>query len=292
MCCPRKTCLEHKNNPRIGFHGKYFRSSDSKYIKRWICLTCKRTFSQATSNPCFAQKKRRINSKVRDYLESGVAMRQIARKLRIHRITVARKRKFWSEQGFLKHPLLLKKIKPQECHFVQFDDLETFEHTKCKPLSVSIAVTNKRHILDFKVSRMSARGRLAEKSREKYGLRADERPQGWDTIFRRLSSQLKKDVVIISDKNPHYPKAIKLHFPNSIHRAVKGRKVAEIGQGELKVGGFDPLFQVNHTFAKLRDLIKPLTKKSWCTVKCKRALIEHLNIYVSYHNRQLLGYSN
>jgi hypothetical protein len=61
----------------------------------------------------------------------------------------------------------------------QFDDLETIEHTKCRPLSVTIAVEDKtRKILGFEVSQMPAKGHLARYSVKKYGYRKDERQFG------------------------------------------------------------------------------------------------------------------
>ena len=55
---------------------------------------------------------------------------------------------------------------------VQIDDLITSEHTKMKPVSVSVAVDKKtRMILALEVSKIPAFGHLAKKSRRKYGYR-------------------------------------------------------------------------------------------------------------------------
>jgi hypothetical protein len=40
-----------------------------------------------------------------------------------------------------------------------------------------------------------------------------------------------------------------------------------VGQGELKRGGFDPLFSLNHTAAMFRDRLKRLSHRTWCTTK-------------------------
>ena len=59
---------------------------------------------------------------------------------------------------------------------IQFDELQTIEHTKCKPVSVAVAVSKKeRKILGIEVSQMPATGHLAAISRKKYGKRADNR---------------------------------------------------------------------------------------------------------------------
>ena len=164
-CCPEQTPQKRPDRTNLKPHGRYYRTSDAKWIRRWKCKICGKTVSSSTWNPCFGQKKRRINPRVLDYLDSGVAMRRIAKKLGIHRTTVSRKRKFFSDQSMLKQSAFLRKLRPQRFYVVQFDELETFEHTKMKPLSVSMVVTAQRHILGFKVSRMPCKGRLAEKSR-------------------------------------------------------------------------------------------------------------------------------
>ncbi len=90
---------------------------------------------------------------------------------------------------------------------IQFDDLETAEHTKCKPLSVTLAVRNKsREIQDFQVKRMPAKGLLSKIARRKYGIRKDERPDGWNQLFKNLKPLLHPEALCESDENPHYPK--------------------------------------------------------------------------------------
>ena len=211
-------------------------------------------------------------------------MRQIARILGVHRTTVARKRQFWSKQGIRFQKTFLKKEDHEIIRLIQIDDVETFEHTKCKPLSITMAVTNQRVILGAKVSKMPCKGRLAEFSRKEYGLRADERRQNIAELLKELSGVLRKDVTIVSDKSPFYPKAIQKYFPRAVHTTHRGRAPARTGQGELKKGAYDPLFSINHTAAKMRDLIKPLTRKTWCTTKAKFGLEEHLNIFIAAHN--------
>jgi hypothetical protein len=60
------------------------------------------------------------------------------------------------------------------------------------------------------------------------------------------------------------------------------------GQGELKVGGFDPIFSLNHTCAMLRANINRLFRKTWCTTKKMEMLEHHLAIYALYHNERAL----
>ncbi len=179
-------------------------------------------------------------------------------------------------------------LQPRGITAIQFDDLETSEHTKCKPLSVVLVVepTN-RKILNFKVSRMPAKGLLAKRAQRKYGLRRDERPVGWNRVLDEVKPYLNPAVLITSDENPHYPSIIKKHLPGSTHVQIKGGRGAVTGQGELKKLKFDPIFALNHTCAMLRANMSRLIRQTWCTTKTIEGLRAHLAIYVDYHNRVL-----
>jgi len=61
-----------------------------------------------------------------------------------------------------------------------------------------------------------------------------------------------------------------------------------VGQGELKRGGYDPLFSLNHTAAMIRANINRLFRRTWCTSKRIDRLEGHLLLYTDYHNRVLV----
>ena len=166
--------------------------------------------------------------------------------------------------------------------------METFEHTKCKPLSITLAVESEtRRILDFEVSQMPAKGLLAKISVKKYGPRPDFRSEGREKLFARLKQLTIQNPLIKSDSNPHYPQVVKRFYPESLHEMHLGQRGSTTGQGELKRVRFDPLFSLNHTCAKLRDDIKRLSRKTWCTTKDPRRLSDHIAIYALYHNQNL-----
>jgi hypothetical protein len=163
-----------------------------------------------------------------------------------------------------------------------------FSRAKCKPLRVALAVEPKqRKIISFQVSQMPAKGKLAQVALRKYGPRKDKRPQGWERLMEDLKPHVKQDVVFTSDQNPHYPKHVYHHYPKATHHRVLGGRGAITGQGELKKLMFDPLFSLNHTCAMLRANLNRLFRKTWCTTKTVQGLIDHLSLYVLYHNLHL-----
>ena len=60
-----------------------------------------------------------------------------------------------------------------------------------------------------------------------------------------------------------------------------------MGQGELKKLKYDPIFSLNHTCAMIRDNIKRLSRKTWCTTKRMPQLQINLELYALEHNRRL-----
>lgn len=273
---------------RIKKSGRYRRKSDSRSVQIFRCLSCLRYFSTATFHPCYRQKKRQINFKLWKDLCSSTSMRRAAKLHRVSRTTVARKLSFIASQA--EGELWRRNLQSPKANEVQFDDLETFEHTKCKPLSITLAVEKStRRILGFEVSQMAAKGRLVGKALKKYGHRKDFRALGRQRLFESLTAIVSPEALFESDQNPYYPKDLKTYFPHSRHLTYEGQRGSIVGQGELKKVRFDPLFSLNHTCAMLRDNIKRLSRKTWCTTKLPRNLHAHLAMYAIFHNTQLLA---
>jgi len=289
--CPDSECSTKNHGPnsgRIVRRGRFFRRSDGQWIPRFWCRSCGITFSSARSFPCYRQKKRKINHPLQLLLNSGVSQRRAAILLRVNRKTVVRKFRFLAEQSRLEHEKWLKTLEAKPLSYIQFDDLETSEHTKCKPLSVALAVEPRsRKILRFQVSQMPAKGRLSRLALQKYGPRPDLRGKGWNELFSSLKPVVLPEAQWLSDDNPHYPRHLKRHHPQATHLRTPGGRGCIAGQGELKKLVFDPLFSLNHTCAMLRANMNRLFRRTWCTTKTRQGLIDHLSLYVRYHNEVL-----
>src|SRR5690606_27149006 len=139
------------------------------------------------------------------------------------------------------------------------------------------------------VSRMPAKGLLTKKSLKKYGKRVDERKRKRRRLFKKIKSSIHPLALIESDQNPHYEPDVREYFPQAHHRKYKGRRGCVVGQGELKAGGWDPLFSLNHTCAMLRANINRLFRRTWCTTKKPIMLQMHIAIYCQHHNQRILA---
>jgi transposase-like protein len=268
--------------------GSFLRRSDGIRVQRFLCKTCRKSFSTESLSPLKYQKKRHLNDLVFSLLASGNSQRRIAKLMTVNQKTIVRKFVLFGKiclQDMQSKKHLPSRSIQQFC----FDDMETFEHTKCKPLSITLAVEEKtRVILDFRVSSMKAKGYLSQKARKKYGNRIDERKNNLYDLMRNLKKITTDTSLIKSDMNPHYFIPVRKTFPESRYQVYKGRRGCVVGQGELKGGGFDPLFSLNHTCAMLRANINRLFRRTWNTTKKAICLSYHIAIYIFFHNFRLL----
>jgi transposase-like protein len=284
--CPNSQCS--KSYP-IYKDGQFYRRSDSKRVQRYKCSGCKKRFSNATFTLTKYQKKRRLNPIIRKLYCSKMSQNRIAKVLRIHPATVAKKLDYLAQVAAKKNKQFLSKLEKSPVTHLQFDDLITKENSKMKPLAVSLCVDQKRrYILSAQVSVIPAFGHLAKKSVKKYGKRSNNHTQGLHKMFKEIKGCVSPSACIDSDEHKNYPPVVAKYFPLAKHNTYKGGRGCVAGQGELKKLNYDPLFILNHTCAMLRDGLNRLVRKTWCTTKKVDKLQSHLGIFIDYFNNELL----
>ena len=279
--CPR--CLSDKKLIKRGF---YTRPSDGRRFQRLKCPGCGRSCSEQVFGFEYRLRKRENLQRIYRLLCRGMSQRAVAEEFSLHRDAIARRiRRFGrcceeNLSAYRKERTRVLKL--------QVDELISFEHTKCKPLTVPIAVEKEtRRILSLRVGRIPASGHLAEISRRKYGFRRSERQKVLGEVFKELEACVDKRALIESDEAKEYPLFVRRHFPAATHKAYKGRRAITSGLGELKKGGFDPLFSLNHSYAMFRDNLKRLSRRTWATTKDPRMLEHMLYMYAWFHNLRL-----
>jgi hypothetical protein len=172
--------------------------------------------------------------------------------------------------------------------YVYLDELITFEHTRCKPLAVCMAVSEKREILGFRVSSMPAIGKhLKRFALKKYGKRPNHRRQGIEECLQEIKPRLLKEfeaIVFKTDEERSYAGLTQKYFPGAMHKAYPSKRAVIAGLGELKDHSYDPIFPINHTFAMLRANLARLIRRTWCTTKKMSRLRDFIAIYAYAHN--------
>jgi hypothetical protein len=219
-------------------------------------------------------------------------MRRCALVLRIHRTTVARKLCFLEKMGRIELRKQLEAYTRVYGKFtdLQFDEMETFEHSLCKPVSIPLIVdAHSRLILGLSACSMPAKGRLTQTALKKYGKRADLRRKALTWVLRAAGDYILPEAEFLSDACPRYPKILKNCYPKAKHRVIRSRRACKTGQGELRTNGFDPFFSLNHTCATLRADNSRLIRRTWNTTKRIPRLEAHLILCAVGHNQRILN---
>ncbi len=266
--------------------GYYQRSSDNKRLQRFLCKACGRSFSIQHFGFEYRLKDRRNLQQIYRLLCRGISQRAVAEEFRLHRDGVARR--IIRFGACCRHNLEVYRQAREPLSKFQIDEMISFEHTKCKPVTIPIAVeSDTRKILALRVGKIAAFGKLAAISRKKYGRRPCERNKVLNEVFADLKACAVPTAFIKSDESKYYPPLIGKYFPEAVHQSYKGRRGCVVGQGELKAGGFDPIFSLNHSYAMFRDNLKRLTRRTWCTTKLVPRLELMLYMYAWFHNLRL-----
>ena len=278
--CPSLNCQFHQNPGGYFIKKGFFTIKRlNQKVRKYQCTHCRKVFSSRTTKPDYRHKKMDLNFKLAKLLVEGNSLRSASRILGLSYSSTYQKF-LW-----LKKVIDTKKGRLQfKAKTLQFDELESIHHTKCKPLSIALIVNENHELLSAQVAEMPAKGRLAEFSRNKYGPRIDERTEKLKTAFSEVRSRLEKlPLVLESDQRPGYRKVVEELLPepiyNQYNRSKKERLQARLHEKSQKKR-FDPLFAINHKCALLRSQIKRLTRRSWCTTKKPENLQLHLDLFI------------
>ncbi|MBM4253706.1 MAG: IS1 family transposase [Deltaproteobacteria bacterium] len=261
-------------------------------IQRYFCKLCRSAFSAQTGGLTYRERKPHLTQLVMRSLMESVSQRGCSRMLGCRPVTVARKmvRLGARAEFHLKSRASIEIANGTETTAV-FDEMETFEHSKCKPVSIALAVSaSTRQVIAVHAAQMPAKGMLKDIALKRYGPRKDLRRGSLEAVLSEVVRLCPNLAIIKSDQCPRYRRVVKKKFPKPVlHQAFKGRRGCVVGQGELKRGGRDPLFALNHTCAMFRDRIKRLARRTWCTTKKIDRLNCLLYIYAWWHNQSVTG---
>lgn len=262
---------------KIRGHGRYWVRHRRIFVERYRCTRCLRTQSGQSLSATKYQKKSHLNEKIKRELCNGVSERAIGRTLGISRHTVHRKFLFLSDQ--------VRKTPPKThlSKILYFDEMESIEHTKLKPLTIALAITDEYKIVAAEVGTLAAKGHLALISRRKYGPREDQSALVCERAMKKAKERIIGSFHIRTDEKTSYTGLIRRHFKGMPHLTYKSPANEE---PHLKYNKkrFDPMFPVNQRIAKLRSDLKRLTRRSWCTTKKIENLQRHLDLYCAYNN--------
>jgi transposase-like protein len=278
LFCANEECHFSRTPGRFIRKGFFRISHNSQKVRRFQCKACKKTFSSRTFNITYRQHLPHLNEMIYRLHCEGSSIRAIARVLKIHRRTVCQKLLWLFENLKAFHSVPETKI-------LYFDEMESLEHTKMKPLTIPLFVNERYEILAIRVGQIPAKGRLARISVKKYGLRRNESQMLLGQCFQEIKKSLPEIPMIFSDKKPAYPGLVRKFYPESQHLQYsrKDEEKAPLHEKKQKQQ-FQPLFALNQRCAKIRSDLKRMVRRTWCTTKLAGNLEKFLQIYAVYNN--------
>lgn len=287
---------------------------DRKFVQRYRCITCKKSFiNHERQEKCNKEKLYSTRKEIAELYCMGTSLRDLSKKLKISRTTTMRKLDLISSEleekfrdyetfNFNSHYEINKTMRPS----IVFDEMETYEHTKLKPLSITIAydAINKK-IIDIQVSTFFPKGRfiseLARKPhlREKYQLAKRNREDNRTETIKRVLENVKKYLgennlkpIFITDGKASYRSLLKEVFQDRAfeHDVISSKemmenfvKTSKYGVGHKKdniysKASFDALC------ASMRAKLSRLRRDSFIHTKKVANLQKTLFLFMDYWN--------
>lgn len=272
--CPNTECVHHVDPPR-GFYrknGTRKAKHNHQPVPRYQCKACGKSFCATQTKPTRGQHRPDLNQQVFRLAVSGVSMRRMEVLADCTKRTLARKVAYLAKQAQVHHQAHMVQM---QTGFVMLDELITFVHARPKKLSVAVVVrVATGEVLGFAVSR------IPSQQPTKYRWFQDDTPRQIPALLRSVGPCLKPGATLASDAHPKYGQWVRSNLPAVRHQVYK----ALISKLAQKQEERDPLFAINLAFAKLRNDLARLARKTWTTTKSIKALENHLWLWVAWTN--------
>ena len=288
--CPHPGCPAACGGQfRYRLHGHFHRHCDGRSVQRFLCRSCRRTFSVQSFRLDYRLKNPRLHLQLMGLFASKVTHRQSARILHCTRRTVARRLQLLGLHCQRFHRRMLARTRSRgglQGPF-QLDELETFEHSRrLAPVTMPVLIGRRSYfVVDLETAAIPCRGGLSPAGRK----RKEEREARWgprrsgsrhvvSNCFKTLAEVHSPlvPVVVETDLKGTYPGILREHFGERLLHARTSSK--------LKRDYSNPLFPINHTLAMARDGISRLVRRSWAASKLRERLGWHAWIWAVWRN--------
>ncbi|MEY3162925.1 MAG: hypothetical protein RIT25_2920 [Planctomycetota bacterium] len=283
--CPRTSCRNHLQ-PRVEFfarHGSYRVLCRNHAIPRYRCKDCHKRFSYQTFRQDYRDQRPDLNPILFERSTGGQSLRRICKELRLDIHAGQKKARKLSRHAGHLHGNLLRSL-PAGRTFLM-DELETHEGQSIRTVTVPILIEKQSGLVVATdvgaIRRMARKGsrrrRLQERDEAVHGKRIDESRHCVHGVLRTLSQLLRgQRASLRTDEKQLYASLCrKLFGPEFVHERTSSRTERDT---------FNPLFHINHTLARFRDLSARLHRRSWCASKKREFLRLHLQMVTVYRN--------
>jgi transposase-like protein len=238
--CPRETCPSNRQDAtsvKFYSHASYTRLCDGKRVRRFVCCSCGKSFSEQTFSCTYYLKRPELLEPIAAGLNAGSAHRQLARSLRCAPSTVTGQAARLGRHALLFHAQALERLENIDEPIV-YDDFESFAYSQDHPFGIGTTVGKSSwFIYGLECAPHRRGGKPTLKSRVPGPEHC--RPGMYRKAFERMldllvpKTESERALDVITDGHPGYRAGWKGHslrarvrhttFPNPI-RGPKGSK--------------------------------------------------------------------
>ena len=258
-------------NKDLAKDGKRKMKKNQLPLQQYKCRSCKHRFTTNALKKTYRQRKPELNKKVMKLYCEGNTLRGIGRILGISYNTVVAKFKMMALLARDRH---LKAINEGEIEtkYVQFDEMETFEETREKPLGIQLSIRPKTgQIICAKVCRIPIKAlSVPPRIKEEY--------------FKQTNKKEAISDMLIETSKVLNPKYSVLSCDGSTQNVSLAKKICDKSLIETHVNDYAGMWRLNHTCAKLRHHISRLVRKTWATTKKMERLQMHFDLFIACQN--------
>lgn len=283
--CPHQGCERH-TRPEPGFfrrRGYYFPACRPEGVPRFVCKSCRRTFSRQTFRYDYRDRRPHDNVPLYLHLISGCGMRQAGRDLGMDVHAVQRKQRKMAGMLSSLHGNLCQRLAAGRTWLL--DEEETYEQASIRPLTMPVLIDKETWFVVATavgpIRRLapagSARRERQDRDEKQHGRRPDHSSRCVRRVLKKLAKLVPEGAIVLhTDQKASYA---------TIARSVFGDRLEHVTTaGTLIRDTHNPLFSINVTLAMTRDNCGRLRRKSWLVTKLAERLQDHLALFTVYRN--------
>ena len=242
---------------------------------RYQCKACLKTFTKRTHTLNYRHRKQHLRERISEMYCEGMSQRAIARVLKINRKTVE---KYFIECSLRSRVRNLKRLNSGaiKTTYVQFDELETYEQGKRRPLGVQCSVRAKTgEIISTKVCKIPVKALSVSKSYVDWWNQNVNRSSAITDMLLETQKVLSDRYSMVACDNAKQPVSL-------AKKILSSHKVQVYNSGASNK-------KIDLTFLKMRQDISRLRRRTLATTKRQDRLQAHLDLYTDYHNMKRIA---
>lgn len=260
------------NSENLKKRGSY--QTKTGKVQRYQCKACSKLQSKRTFSDNYRMRKQRMAKKIEAMYCERMSLRGIGRVLKVNRKTVE---KYFLKMAKKAEIENLKNLDNREIvtSYIQFDSLETFEHTKRRPLGIHISIRAKTgELISAKVHKTDIRALAVSQTKiREWNSQTNQMQSLCEMLLETKKAFNRINTTIACDG---YRPQINLT-----------KKICD--ESFVNVSVLPENKKIDLTMLKLRNDISRLSRKSLCSTKKAERLQNHLDLYINYNNKNRIA---